>query len=157
VNWLPYFQSLEDSALGTTIRGTAWAFPVIESFHLVAFAILGGAVLIVDLRLLGSGIRRYSAGELAREVEPWLIGSLAVMLTTGVLLFLSEAVKCYYSYAFKVKMVSLLLAIIFTFTVRRRVLSAGAESIGRWSVFVAVVSLTLWAGVAWGGRWIGFS
>jgi hypothetical protein len=157
VNWLPYFQSLEDSALGTAVRGTAWAFPVIESFHLVAFAILGGAVLIVDLRLLGSGLRRYSAGELARDAEPWLIGSLAVMLTTGVLLFLSEAVKCYYSYAFKVKMVSLVLAIIFTFTVRRRVLSAGAESLGRWGVLIAVVSLTLWAGVAWGGRWIGFS
>jgi hypothetical protein len=157
MTWLPFFQWCEDTAIGTAIRGSQWAFPVIESFHLVAFAVLGGTVLIVDLRLMGSGLRRQAAGELAREMQPWLLGSLAMMATTGVLLFLSEAVKCYYSYPFWVKMTSLLLAIVFTFTVRRRVLDANPESVGRWSTLVAIISLVLWGGVAWGGRWIGFS
>ena len=157
MTWLPFFQWCEDTALGTAIRGSQWLFPVIESCHLVAFAVLGGAVLMVDLRLMGSGLRRHPAGELAREAQPWLIGSLAVMLTTGTLLFFSEAVKCYYSNPFWVKMTSLLLAIVFTFTVRRRVLRASPESVGRWSIPVALISLVLWGGVAWGGRWIGFS
>lgn len=157
MDWLPFFQWCENTALGAMVRGSQWLFPVIESFHLVAFAVLGGAVLIVDLRLLGMGLRRQSAAEVARDAQPWLIGSLAVMLVTGTLLFLSEAVKCYYSIPFWVKMTSLLLAILFTFTLRRRVLSAGQAPARRWNALVALVSLMLWGGVAWGGRWIGFS
>ena len=81
-----------------------------------------------------------------------------VMLTTGILLFLAEAIKCYYSLAFAVKMTSLLLAIIFTFTVRRKVALADEGRVGPlWGRLVAVVSVALWSGVGIGGRWIGFS
>jgi hypothetical protein len=80
------------------------------------------------------------------------------MLVTGLLLFSSEAVKCYYSFAFWFKMTSLALAIIFTFTVRQRVTLADEGRIGPIKArIVALVSLALWSGVGWGGRWIGFS
>ena len=126
--------------------------------HLLALAVIGGAVLLVDLRMLGFGLRQQSVRDLARDAEPILIGSLIVMLVTGVALFASEAVKCYYSTPFWVKMTSLLLAIIFTFTVRRRVTRAEA-TLPRPIVYklVALVSLTLWFGVGASGRWIGFS
>ncbi len=80
------------------------------------------------------------------------------MLSTGVALFVSEAVKCYYSTAFWVKMTSLLLATIFTFTVRRNITQAdhGTVSPATYKL-VALVSLVLWFGVGAGGRWIGFS
>ncbi len=155
---LPFFQWCEASGIGEAIRTSPWAFAVIESVHLLGLSVIGGAVLIVDLRLFGFGLRGQPVTQVAREAQPWLIGSLLVMLATGFGLFLSEAMKCYYSTPFWVKMISLFLAIIFTFTVRRSVTMAGEERVRPlWLKLVALVSLTLWFGVGAGGRWIGFS
>jgi uncharacterized protein DUF6644 len=151
-------QWCEGSALGNAIRTSPWAFAVIESVHLLALAAIGGAVLVVDLRLLGFGLRDQRVSDLARDAFPWLVGSLIVMLVTGLGLFFSEATKCYYSTPFTVKMVSLALAIAFTFTIRRWVTGADEARINPivYKV-VALVSLALWFGVGAGGRWIGFS
>src|ERR1041385_4083357 len=97
---LPFFQWCESSAVGETIRNSQWLFPVIESVHLLALIVIAGAVLVLDMRLFGLGLRRQPVAELARDAEPWLVGSLCVMLLTGILLFLSESTKCYYSTAF---------------------------------------------------------
>jgi hypothetical protein len=155
---LPFFQFCENSAVGETIRSSSWLFPVIESFHLLGLAMIGGAVLIVDLRLFGLLLRRHPVAQLARDAQPWQIGSLIVMVISGVLLFTSEAIKCYYHEAFWVKMTSLFLAIVFTFTIRRKVALADETRVGPvWSKVVALISVTLWSGVGIGGRWIGFS
>ena len=155
---LPFFTWCEKSAIGEAIRNSQWLFPVIESVHLLALVLIAGAVLVVDMRLFGLGLRRQPVAQLARDAQPWLIGGLIVMLTTGFLLFLSEAIKCYYSAAFAVKMTSLLLAMVFTFTVRRQVALADEDRVRPfWSRLVAVVSVALWSGVGIGGRWIGFS
>jgi hypothetical protein len=155
---LPFFTWCEKTAIGEAIRNSQWLFPVIESVHLLGLVVIAGAVLVVDMRLFGVGLRRQPVALLARDAQPWLIGGLMVMLTTGTMLFLAEAIKCYYSAAFAVKMTSLLLAIIFTFTVRRKVVSADESRVGPlWSRLVAVVSVALWSGVGIGGRWIGFS
>ena len=155
---LPFFTWCEQTAIGEAIRSSQWLFPVIESVHLLGLVVIAGAVLVVDMRLLGLGLRQQPVAQLARDARPWMIGSLIVMLTTGILLFLAEATKCYYSPAFAVKMTSLLLAITFTFTVRRKVALADEGRVGPlWSRLVAVVSVALWSGVGIGGRWIGFS
>jgi uncharacterized membrane protein YhdT len=154
----PFFQWCEASAFGQAVKTSAWAFAVTESIHLLALAAIGGAVLVVDLRLLGFGLRNQRVADVARDASPWLVGSLVVMLVTGVILFMSEAVKCYYSTPFWVKMTSLALAMLFTFTLRRKVTLA-EEGRVRPVVYklVALVSLALWFGVGAGGRWIGFS
>ena len=158
MNLLPFFQWCEATTLGTVIRQSPWAFAVIESVHLLALSVIGGAVLLVDLRLLGWGLRRQPIRDLARDAQPWLNASLVVMLVTGVGLFLSEPTKCYYSTPFWVKMWSLLFAIIYTYTFRRRVLKRDDAMIApTFGKLVAVVSLALWFGVGAGGRWIGFS
>ena len=155
---LPLFQWCESSAIGSAIRTSPWAFAVVESIHLLGLAAIGGAVLVVDLRLLGLGLRRQSVREVARDAQPWLLGSLAVMVMTGAALFLSESIKCYYSTPFRVKMAALLLAIVFTFTVRRRVAFADtARARPLQQKLAAIVSLALWLAVAASGRWIGFS
>jgi len=155
---LPYFQWFETTTIGEAIKNSSWAFAVIESVHLLALAVIGGAVLMLDLRLLGLGLRRQPIPEVAREAQPWLVGSLIVMLITGFALFSSEATKCYYSTPFWVKMTSLALAMAFTFTVRRRVSFEGDGRVRPIVLrLVALVSLTLWFGVGAGGRWIGFS
>ena len=158
MNLLPVFQWLEDTGVGRTVRDSIWLFPLIEGVHLGAFAVIGGTILLVDLRLCGFGLRRQPIALVAREAQPWLLGSLAVMIASGSLLFLSEAVKCYYSQPFRVKMSALFLAVLFTFTVRQRAATAEPSPAspvrGR---LVALASIALWGGVAWGGRWIGFS
>ena len=154
---LPLFQWCENAGLIVAMRSSLWLFPVIESLHLMGLALTGGAVLLVDLRLLGFGLRRQPVAQLARDAERWLFVSLAVMIPTGVLLFMSTAVKCYYLPAFWVKMTSLLLALVFTFGVRRRVALAVETSRSPvWGKLVAVVSLALWSSVAIAGRLVGF-
>ena len=107
---------------------------------------------MVDLRIQGFGLQRQPVAQLAQDVQRWLIGSLTVMLTSGILLFLTEATKCYYHAAFWVKMTSLLLAIVFTFTVRRRIAMAREGLVHpRWSKVVALTSVTLWSAVGVGG------
>ena len=72
-------------------------------------------------------------------------------------MFLSEAIKCYFSPPFFLKMSLLLLATIYTFTLRRRVAGAEPGRIAPWLVrLTAVVSLALWFGVGFSGRWIAF-
>jgi uncharacterized membrane protein YhdT len=155
---LTFFQWCEASGIGETIRKSSWLFPVIEAIHLLGLGVIGGAVLVVDMRLLGLGLKRQSAAELTRNAQPWLVGSLVLMIITGGLLFLSEAIKCYYHDAFWFKMSCLFLAIVFTFTIQRKVTMSEETRLSPvWSKVVAVVSVLLWAGVGIGGRWIGFS
>ena len=155
---LPFFTWCENLAIGQAMRDSRWLFPVIESLHLLGLSVLGGAVLAVNLSLLGLGLGRKSTAQVWRAVRPWLLGSVAVMLASGFLLFLSEAVKLYYQEAFWVKMSALLLSLVFTATVQRRAALADADHISRFgSSVVAIMSLLLWFLVGAGGRWIGFS
>jgi hypothetical protein len=131
-------------------------FPVLEAFHLVGLATLGGALLVVDLRLLGWGLKDGTIAELDRQARPWLLGAAVLMLGTGVLLFLSEAIKCYYNTAFWVKITTLPFALAFTLTVKER-FAGKAMYTSAASQWVATGDLLLWFIVAAGGRWIGFS
>jgi hypothetical protein len=154
---LDFFQWCEQSGIGDAIRNSVWLFPFIEAFHLVGLGLTAGAVLVVDLRLLGYGLKNHPLSQLAKDVQPWLFGSLTMMFASGIPLFISEATKCYYSFAFWVKMASLFLVLVFTFTIKRRVtMMDEMETMSRRKV-TAFISLALWFGVAWGGRWIGFS
>ena len=154
---LAFFKWCEASWLGKGISGSVYLFPVVEAVHLLGLAVMGGAVLIVDLRLAGLGLRNEAISRVAKDAEPWLIASLVVMLVSGFMLMTSEAMRCYYNLAYWIKMWSLLLAMIFTFTVRRRVAMADANSVRPvWAKLVALISVLLWSGVGFGGRGIGF-
>lgn len=155
--WYPFFEWCEGTFLGTVVRESIYAFPLIEATHLVALCVLGGALILVDLRMLGVGMRDQRIADLAAGVRPWLVGAVVVMLGTGVLLFLAEAIKCFYNTAFWVKMLTLPVALAFTFGVRdRRWLLEGLDTSMR-SRLVGATSLALWFVVAAAGRWIGYS
>jgi hypothetical protein len=154
---LPFFEWCEASFIGQTIRESLWLFPVIEAVHLLGLAALGGAALIVDLRLLGLGLRQ-PIREIAGNAQPWLHGSIVLMLVTGIALFLSESIKCYHNPSFWVKMTALPVAILFTMVVKRRVTRREDDDIRPWTArLVALTSIALWLVTAAAGRWIGFS
>lgn len=154
---LRYFEWCETTAIGVAVRDSLWLFPVIEAVHLLALSLLGGTILLVDLRLLGFGLRNQPTAQLARAAQPWLLGALAAMVATGVPMFLSEPIKCYYSPPFWYKMSFLAVAMLYTFTVRRRVATADPAKVGPlWGKLAALASLGLWFCVGFSGRWIAF-
>ena len=155
---LSLFQAAEDSALGVAVRESVWAFAAIESVHLLALATMGGAALLVDMRMLNLGLRQRPVQELARDTGRFLTLGLIVLIVSGIALFASEAVKCYYSSPFWVKMYALVAATLFTYGFRNRVALADEEKFGGTTrMLTAVVSIALWFTVAAAGRWIGFS
>lgn len=155
--FLSFFEWCEATALGEGIRNSLWLFPVIEATHLLGLCLLGGSLLVVDLRLLGVGLKRQTIAELAGQVRPWLVGAVTLMATTGLLLFLSEAVKCYYNQSFWVKITTLPIALLFTFTIRARVARTGGLDTSVRTRIVGAASIVVWFTVAAAGRWIGYS
>ena len=155
--WLWLFEWFEMTGPGVIVRESVWMFPVLEAVHLLGLCLLGGAVLVVDLRILGLALARRPVSELASEMRPWLSGAIALLLVTGVLLFLSEAVKCFYNQAFWVKMIALPAALLFTFAVRERVAARLEFETAMTARSIALTSMALWFTVAAAGRWIGFS
>jgi hypothetical protein len=155
---LPFFQYLETVWLGRFVVESNWLFPVIESVHLLALALLGGSILIVDLRMLGLGLAGRDVKEIARDARPFMNFALVMMISTGLPLFLSEPIKCYYSSAFWVKMWTLAFALIYTYTIRTKTTRMDVvQNTARRQMLVGALSIALWFTVASAGRWIGFS
>jgi hypothetical protein len=155
---LTVFEWLEHSWLGTSVNNSLWAFAVIEAGHLLALAVLGGAILVVDLRLLGFGLKEEPVSYVGRTAQPWLIGGLTAAIVTGIPLLASLAAGKYYvNGAFWMKMYFLLAALVFTFTIRRAVVMGDdLRANSRIGKIVGLVSVLLWSGVGIMGRGIGF-
>jgi small-conductance mechanosensitive channel len=149
--WLQYSGPLH------AMRQSPIFFPIVATIHLMGLALIGGAVLVVDLRLLGFGVQGQPMATVAHDAERWLRRGLAVMIATGILLFMCFATKYYYLTFFWVKMVALIAVIVFTWSVHRRVALAGEADVRPMTrKLVALVSILLWTTVAVGGRYIGF-
>src|SRR6266446_5002157 len=78
-----FFQWCYSTPIGEGIRNSTWLFPVIEAFHLLGLGLTAGAVLVVDFRLLGVGLRKQSAAQLWANTQPWLLGSVTLMFASG--------------------------------------------------------------------------
>ncbi len=160
MNLFRLFEQLENSAVGSAIRESIWLFPAIEAVHLLGLALLGGAVLILDLRLLGFGLTNAPISQLERQTRPWLVAALLTMLITGVPLFLSESLKLYDNQAFWIKLAALACALLATLTIRIHIalrLDISRINTGLRHRALATISLSLWLIVIIAGRWIGFS
>lgn len=151
------FDWLEHSALAAWINNSTWAFAAVEAGHLLALAVIGGAVLVVDLRVFGWVFKGQPVSAVARDARPWLVWSVVAMIVTGLPLFASLAVSRYYvNEAFRLKMYFFAAAILFTFTIRQAVVSSARMSETRLAKIVAATSICLWSAVGFLGRAIGF-
>ena len=155
-SWLPFFEWCEATTIGNAVRMSLWAFPVLEAVHLLGLCVLGGAVLLVDLRMLGLGLKQQRIAEVARDSRRYLVVGVLVMIATGVPLFLSEAIKCFYNQSFWVKMATLFVALLFTFFVRERAAHDDTLDTSTRSRLIGAASIAIWFTVAAAGRWIGF-
>ena len=151
-----FFDQLEQSFIGDAIRNSIWMFPVIEAFHLIGLAILGGSILVGDLRLLGLLLSSKPINYVISQTTLILKLGLLILVSTGIPLFLSEAIKCYYSRAFWIKMSALMIGLVFLFCIRNPVGLSTVEGNAKVKL-IGFISISLWAIVAGSGRWIGFS
>jgi hypothetical protein len=136
------------------LNASELAFPVLECCHILGFAISVGTIAIVDFRLLGVGMRRQNAPDLNRDLWLWTLAGLVVTVFSGLLLYSSDPDTYYFNLAFLFKMIFLGTAIVFHYTIRRKVVSRDTPpSQGK---RVACISLVLWASVIFGGIFIGF-
>ncbi len=152
----PFFGWFQELAFSVMFRQSTWLFPMFDAVHLVALAIFAGAVLLVDLRLLGVGVRDRPIAAIFRDAQPWFIGSSAVLLVTGVSMLMGNGEKYYYSDFFWQKMTAVVIAFTLTFTLRRRVALAGEGRVRPiWLRATGLTSICLWAFVAIWARLIG--
>ena len=136
------------------MNSAEWVFPAVQSIHFIGFAMSIGTIAIVDLRLLGVGNRRWTALELYSDLAPWTMAGIVVMLTTGPLMFSTDAVAYHFNPSFQFKMACLTLALLFHFTLHRRAVRADITPMA--AKMAAGVSLLLWSAVVFGGRFIAF-
>jgi len=153
----PYFQAMNDSSVAKFISESLWIYPLDQAIHLVFLALFAGSILILDIRLLGFGMREQSVAKVARDSAPWVIIGFLGLVATGIPQLIQNAMREYYSEFFWIKMYVLPVALIYTFTVRRKVAQAedGRVSPGVQKI-VGLVSILLWiGGVAVPSRLIG--
>ena len=146
---------LLQNALVDALNNTEWAFPLAECLHIGGFAVGIGSIALVDFRMLNLGLRHETAKRILRYTEPWTVIALTFVIFSGAALFLSQVNVYLTNVIFPFKMSALLAAIIYNFTIHRKV-AIMANPPALLSKVVATVSLLLWVLIVFGGIFTGF-
>lgn len=151
---------LESLPLSEYVRSSPWAYPILETVHMFGLGLVFGGIFLFDLRLLGvhPGL---PIDKLARHILPWVWTGFALNLTSGVALFLSDAVTFGLNRAFQVKLVLLgitgMLVVWFQYAHYPRLQKLDGEAGAPASVKVlAVTSIALWLAIITAGRMIAY-
>ena len=146
---------LLQNAIGDALNETEWAFPLAECIHIGSFAIGVGTIALVDFRLLNLGLRELTTARILKYTELWTVGALVFVLFSGMALFSSMPGIYKVNQAFPIKMYLLGAALIYNFTIHRKVatMESPPPALSR---PVAIVSLLLWVSLVFGGIFTGF-
>ena len=154
---LPFFQWLEGTAGSVAIRESTLLYPFIETTHVLMLCLFLGMIALVDLRLLGVGLRGVPVSEVAGRLLPWALAGFVLMAISGLLLFYSGPVRASANIFFRIKMMMIALtginAVLFHFTIYRRVADWDCDPTPPLRARLAgFCSLLLWSGVVICGR-----
>jgi magnesium-transporting ATPase (P-type) len=157
----PIITAIYDSRVSSAIRDTAWIIPTIQSIHILAIAILIGSVLVTDLRLAGVLAVEESLQTVASRYMRWLWTALAVLLATGLVMVVGEPERTLLNPIYWWKMVLVLSATLMTLLFRLPLLRPEFKLEhaywARASKPLAWLSLFIWTGVIFCGRWIAYA
>ena len=137
------------------LNDTEWAFPLAECIHIGGFAIGVGSIAIVDFRLLNLALRKETPARILRYTELWTVFALLFVMFSGLMLFLSQTGIYLVNPIFPIKMYVLLAALIYNFTIHRKVATMDNPP-PVLSKVVAIISLLLWVSIVFGGIFTGF-
>ena len=155
---LSFFEWAETSMLGSIGKTYGGVYAMGQSLHLMSLALLGGTVLVTDLRLLNVMLKDVPSEVVIENAHKWFRVALIVIISTGIFMAAAVATRMYYNPFYWAKMSALLAGIIFVFAIKRPLLKRPHASINPIVLkSVAVASLIIWFSVAATGRWIGFS
>tara|TARA_B110000114_G_scaffold88153_1_gene93137 strand:+ start:54 stop:530 length:477 start_codon:yes stop_codon:yes gene_type:complete len=158
VDLYPFFDWLDTSILADIAKAYGGVFAVVQMFHLLGMSMLGGMVLVGDLRLLNILLKDVPSEQVIKNTQKWFNVALAIVMTSGIFMSSAVAMKLYYNEMFWAKMTSLGLGITFVYVIRRPLLKFKHDTLNPWTLkLIAVTSISIWFTVAAAGRWIGFS
>jgi hypothetical protein len=160
-----FLLAVEHTPLAAAMRGELggeWLFPIVETLHVISLAMVFGSIVMVDLRLVGMASRNSAVSKLSHEVLPYTWGAFICAILTGTLLFISKAHVYFFNLQFQLKFLCMFLAgvnmLVFHLGTYRHVLEWDERyrppSAAR---LAGTLSITLWIGVIFFGRWIGFT
>lgn len=152
---------LASTPTSQVIQNVSWIIPAVQSVHITCIAIVMGSVALIDLRLLGITGRSHSIAGLTNRLLPWVWVSLVILFFSGAILIIGEPVRSLENPAFQAKMLMLLCVAAMTFhfqTMLRGDVAFWELSPARRGTAkaTAVVSLLLWVGIVFAGRWIAY-
>jgi len=149
------------AAVRGDLAGSEWLFPIIETLHVLALTLMFGSIAMLDLRLLGFGRRSGAVSALARELLPWTWTAWCAAAALGTLLFISRAESYVHNFQFRMKLLCMAVAflnmLIFQFGAFRQVASWDHGRPPAAARLAGMLSLMLWLGVVFFGRWVGFT
>ena len=143
---------IEAWPLAAVVRRSVWAYPVLESVHIAAFAALVGSLLLLELRVFGVQ-RALPVPEFARLAVPTALAAFALAAASGSLLFISAATEVAANPAFRLKLVLILMAGVNALVFHARGSLQRHDGIARWQ---ASASLLIWLAVIAAGRMIAY-
>ena len=152
---------LNEVPISVWLREMPYPFPIIESIHILALGASFGTILWVDLRLMNVVMRDRRVSDVISQLEPYAIIGFAAMFVSGSFLFLSEPVKAYTTWAFRIKIVMLVLAGINIWFFHRGIYTTihqwDHKKVLPWQArFTGFSSLLLWLGIIIAGRWTAY-
>jgi hypothetical protein len=136
------------------LNSSPLVFPILECFHIAGFIVAIGTTAVVDFRLLDWGMRRETPAEIARDTGPWMLVGLLVAIFSGMGLYSSDPDMYYLNWSFLIKMACLVTALVFNYTIHRKVVQSDTPPGS--AKIVAGISLVLWASIVFGGIFIAF-
>jgi hypothetical protein len=148
--------AIQAGALSQAIRFSQWRYAAVNTAHILGVALLVGAILPMDLRLLGA-LRRLQHAELARLLLPVAAAGLALAATAGVMLFVVRAKEYGVHPLFQVKMLIVLTGMAAALLAHARAglwlerITPGQQRLH------AVISLACWIGALVCGRMIAYT
>jgi hypothetical protein len=147
-----FFQWCLKTSLAQAVSHSMWGFAVLETVHIIGLVLVLGSILVINLRMLGFGVKQPVAS-LTRDVAPWGLAGFLLMLGSGIPMFMSAAVTYSGSLPFLIKMILLLSGIALQIAIYRVSMRREGSISGR---LAACFSLICWFGVAYAGRAIAF-
>ena len=154
------FHWLEGSPLAVYIRHSHLLYPVIEIVHIIGFVFLAGSAFLFDFRLLGFS-KKIPVTDLARHLLPWSRRSLFLVIPSGLLLFMTQAISLGSNNVFWTKLTLILLAFLNAGFFHRYTFKSVAgwdqhkPTIGA-AKAAGIISIVLWTSVITCGRFLAY-
>ena len=138
------------------LNNNEWSFPLAECVHIATFAMSVGTIALVDLRLLGWAFKKETPAQMLKDTSLWTLAGLIIVITSGFIIWTSDPLRYYYNWSFRYKIIALVLAIIYNYTIHRKV-AQSATSPPAVRVLTATFSMLIWISIVFAGLFYAFT